>query len=612
MRACRELGLPTVAVFSPADRSAPHVRYADQAVGLEVNQPVESYLHIGKLVDAARRTGADAVHPGYGFLAENAEFAAACRDAGLRFIGPSPDVIALMGGKTAARTAAAEAGVPIVPGTGAALSEGTTDAELLDVARDIGFPVFVKAVAGGGGKGMRLVREPDDLLAAVTAARSEAGASFGDASVYLERSISPARHVEVQLLGDEHGRVVPFVERECSVQRRHQKVIEETPSPAVSTETRRALAGAAAALASGVGYTNAGTVEFLLDENEQFYFLEMNTRLQVEHPITEMVTGVDIVQWQLRIAQGEALTLDAEALLEPRGHAIECRIYAEDPDAGFLPSPGRITYLRRPAGASIRDDSGVEAGFEVPVFYDSMISKLVSWGSTRQEAVGRLERALAEYVVGGVRTTIPFFRWMLRQPSFLDAQVHTGFLDRVLAERRGEPFFEPSTRTEEEAAVAAALWTYLKSSSPVQSATGADDRWRRGRPLRHGALMATRVIDVEVGGRTHRITVEPGSGPDLLRVTRDGVTSVVDVRRVDDRSLSFVYRDGAPSSHDVTVLDAGEDGVVDVHLDGAVLSAAVDRERRRFDGGGRGRRRRGPAAGGSHARQGGAPARRCG
>ena len=325
MRGCRETGLPTVAVYSDCDRLAPHVRYADEAVALEADEPAASYLHVEKIIAAARRTGADAVHPGYGFLAENAAFAQAVVDAGLRFIGPPAGVIELMGGKTAAREAAARAGVPIVPGSGGPLPDGATDAELQEAGEAIGYPIFVKAVAGGGGKGMRLVREPESLARAIEGARSEAASAFGDGAVYLERCIERGRHIEVQLLADEHGTVVPFVERECSIQRRHQKVIEETPSPVVGIETRRALAGAAARLAGEVGYTNAGTIEFLLDDADNFYFLEMNTRLQVEHPITEMVTGIDLVRWQLRITQGERLDLDPERALAPDGHAIECR-----------------------------------------------------------------------------------------------------------------------------------------------------------------------------------------------------------------------------------------------------------------------------------------------
>ena len=484
MRACRELGLPTVAVYSNSDRMAPHVRYADQAVGLEADAPEHSYLDIEKLIDAAKRTQADMVHPGYGFLAENAAFAAACRDAGLRFVGPPEEVITLMGGKTAARQAARKAGVPVTPGTDSPMDPALPDTEVSAIAEGVGYPLFVKAVAGGGGKGMRLVRDPAALLGAIRAARSEAQGAFGDPAVYLERSISPARHIEVQVMADANGQVVPFVERECSVQRRHQKVIEETPSPAVTTDTRRALAEAARALAENVGYVNAGTVEFLLDEEKRFYFLEMNTRLQVEHPVTEMVTGVDLVQWQLRVALGEPLTLDASLALEPRGHAIECRIYAEDPDAGFMPSPGRITHLRRPSGPGIRDDSGVDEGFEVPVFYDSMISKLVAWAPDRPQTIRRMVRALTEYQVEGVSTTLPFFRWMLHQPEFIEGRVDTGFLDRVLATRDHAPTVAPSTETEERAVLAAAVHTFLlgKDESDLPSET-AVSAWRRAARL---------------------------------------------------------------------------------------------------------------------------------
>jgi acetyl-CoA carboxylase biotin carboxylase subunit len=480
MRACRELRLPTVAVYSNSDRTAPHVRAADEAIGLEADAPGETYLRIDKLIDAAHRSRAEAIHPGYGFLAENAGFAQACQEAGLRWVGPAASVIALMGGKTAARQAAQDAGVPIVPGTESPLGDGMTDAEIAEIAVTVGYPLFVKAVAGGGGKGMRLVRAASELVGAVQAARSEAGSSFGDPSVYLERSVSPARHIEIQVLGDEHGRVVPFVERECSIQRRHQKVLEETPSLAVSAETRLALTSAATALAERVGYTSAGTVEFLLDSEERFYFLEMNTRLQVEHPVTEMVTGVDLVQWQLRIARGERLTIDADLMLEPRGHAIECRVYAEDPDAGFLPSPGQIDYLRRPAGPGIRDDSGVEEGFEIPVFYDSMISKLIVWGNNRSDAVARLERALAEYEVGGVKTTLPFFRWLLQRPEFVSGRFDTGFLDAVLADQSRTAFSDPSADVEERAVLATALRTYLRAEKArSEAADSAVTGWRR-------------------------------------------------------------------------------------------------------------------------------------
>lgn len=457
MRACREMRIKTVAVYSPSDRLALHVQYADEAVPLDADKPAESYLNIKKLIKAARSTGADAVHPGYGFLAENAEFARECRSAGLVFIGPSANVIDLMGGKTAAREAAIKAGVPVVPGSDGTLSSDLSDEELAKIAANVGYPLFVKAVAGGGGKGMRLVRDPDSLLNAIQAARSEAGAAFGNSDVYLERWVAVARHIEVQVLGDEHGVVVPFVERECSIQRRHQKVIEESPSISVSNATRLSLAEAAAALARGVGYTNAGTVEFLLDENEKFYFLEMNTRLQVEHPVTEMVTGVDLVKWQIRIANGEKLTLDPEKLLSPNGHAVECRVYAEDPLLGFIPCPGLITHLRVPTGPNVRDDSGVLSGFSVPVHYDSMVSKLVTWGENRDEAIRCMLRALSEYEIGGVKTTIPLFQWILNHPDFVAGRFDTGFLDRTFVGDTVTSLMSVDSETEELAILAASI-----------------------------------------------------------------------------------------------------------------------------------------------------------
>jgi acetyl-CoA carboxylase biotin carboxylase subunit len=438
---------------------------ADEAVAIGGNAPADSYLRIDRIIAAARATGADAIHPGYGFLAENQQFAAACREAGLTFIGPTPEAIAVMGSKTAARQAAIAAGVPVVPGSDQPLADDVADEEIARLAERIGYPVMVKAVAGGGGKGMRLVDGAGELPAAIRAARSEAASAFGDSAIYLERRLVRPRHIEVQILADAHGTVLPFVERECSIQRRHQKVIEESPSAVVSTEARARLTSAAAAVARAVGYTNAGTIEFLLAEDGGFYFLEMNTRLQVEHPITEMVTGVDLVAWQIRIARGEPLTLDAAAAVTPVGHAIECRIYAEDPDAGFMPSPGRITGLRVPDGPGIRDDSGVEPGGDVPIFYDPLISKLIAWGADRPQAIARMQRALREYEVRGIRTSLDFFRWMLRQPAFLQANVHTGLLDELLQQRRGTPFSERDPSLEEVALVAAAV--HAASGRPV-------------------------------------------------------------------------------------------------------------------------------------------------
>ena len=472
IRACREMGVSPVAVYSECDRTALHVRQADEAYPIGPSPPRESYLRIDRIVDAARRSGADAVHPGYGFLAENEEFASAVGDAGLTFVGPTPNAIRVMGSKTAGRAAALAAGVAVVPGTDTPLGGEASEETIAAAANTIGYPVLVKAVAGGGGKGMRTVTDPAELANAVRAARSEAVNAFGDASIYLERRLTRPRHIEVQLLGDQHGTVLPFVERECSIQRRHQKVVEETPSVAVTPSIRAAITSAAAAVARGVGYTNAGTIEFLLDERGRFYFLEMNTRLQVEHPITEMVTGLDLVRWQLRIASGERLDLDPASLVTPTGHAIECRIYAEDPDNGFLPSPGRILELRSPGGPGIRDDSGAAAGFDVPIFYDPIISKLVAWAEDRPSAIRRMRRALGEYIVAGIKTTVPFFAWLLEQPEFNDGRFHTSYLDEILASRNGRPFVEPSPDVEEVAAIAAALQAVLLP--PGVAPTGID------------------------------------------------------------------------------------------------------------------------------------------
>ena len=473
VRACRDLGMSPVAVYSACDRTALHVRLADEAYPIGASAPRESYLRIDRIIDAARQSGADAVHPGYGFLSETEAFAAAVVEAGLTFIGPAPAAIALMGNKAAARAAARRAGVPVVPGSEQAFAVDVPDAAIATAADAVGYPILVKAVAGGGGKGMRSVSAPAELAGAVRAARSEAETAFGDGAVYLERQLIHPRHIEVQLLCDEHGTVVPFVERECSLQRRHQKVLEETPSSAVASELRRALTSAAATIAASVGYTNAGTVEFLVTDDGRFFFLEMNTRLQVEHPITEMVTGIDLVRWQLRIARGDRLDIDPGQAMAPQGHAIECRIYAEDPDNGFLPSPGRIVRLQTPGGPGIRDDSGAAAGLEVPIFYDPLISKLVAWADNRPQAIERLRRALGEYVVAGIRTTVPFFAWLVAEPAFIEGRVHTSYLDDVLKERAGRPFVEASAEEEEIAAIAAALQMEL-------SMPGAGVPWREG------------------------------------------------------------------------------------------------------------------------------------
>ena len=457
IRACRELGIGTVAIYSDCDRTALHVRLADEAWPLEGDTALETYLRVDKILEIVRRSEADAVHPGYGFLAEHAGFAAACGDQGVTYVGPSVGAIEIMGSKTAARAAAVAAGVPVVPGSDGPLPAGADDVQVAAIADRIGYPLLIKAVAGGGGKGMRRVDRQSDLTGALRAARSEARSAFGDEDVYFERLLVEPRHVEVQLLADGHGTVLPFVERECSVQRRHQKVVEESPSVAVTPELRRQLAAAAVGIAGAVAYTNAGTMEFLLSRDGAFYFLEMNTRLQVEHPVTEMVTGIDLVEWQLRIAAGEPLSIDPEAALTPRGHAIETRIYAEDPDAGFLPSPGRVAHLRRPSGPGVRDDSGLDGAGDVPLYYDPLISKLIVWGADRTRAVARLARALREYEIDGVQTTLPFFRWLVAQEAFVEGAIDTGWLDRVMAERGGEPFVAPNEDAVRSTAIAVAL-----------------------------------------------------------------------------------------------------------------------------------------------------------
>jgi acetyl-CoA carboxylase biotin carboxylase subunit len=477
IRACRDMGIKTVAVYSECDRTALHVRLADEAFAIGPSAPRDSYLRIDKMIDVAKKSGADGVHPGYGFLAENEDFASACRDAGVTFIGPTPEAITLMGSKTAARQAAIKAGVPVVPGTEQPLDEHVSDDEVRAIAERIGYPIMLKAVAGGGGKGMRVVLDASELPGALRAARSEAGSAFGDSAVYLERRITNPRHIEVQLLGDQHGTIIPFVERECTIQRRHQKVIEESPSPAVTDDLRRRITAAAAAVARTVNYTNAGTIECLVDASGEFFFLEMNTRLQVEHPITEMVTGVDLVAWQIRIARGERLTLDPAAMIAPRGHALECRIYAEDPEHNFLPSPGRIQGLRVPHGPGVRDDSGAYEGGDVPIFYDPLISKLITWGDTRADALARMRRALAEYEVRGIKTTIPFFLWVLEDEDFKAGRFDTSFIDKKLGSRNGDPLRVPGPEREELAAIAVALAQIARSAAapgPAQEPS----RWR--------------------------------------------------------------------------------------------------------------------------------------
>ncbi len=428
IRACRELGVPSVAVYSGADEEALHVRLADEAVHIGPPKAQKSYLNIEAILEAAKETGADAVHPGYGFLAENAGFAAACSGAGLAFVGPSAEAIEKMGDKSAARRIAREAGVPIVLGT-----EGNASpAEALERAEEIGFPVMVKAAAGGGGRGIRVVESAGELEEAVRAASREAVAAFGEGSVYLEKFLVDPRHVEVQVMGDGEGNVVHFYERECSMQRRRQKILEEAPSPGISPATREAITAAAVRLAEEASYANAGTAEFLVDQDESFYFIEMNTRIQVEHPITEEITGVDLVKEQLKVAAGEGLSLKQDEI-PLSGHAIEFRINAEDPENNFFPSPGEVTGVEVPGGPGVRVDTAVFAGYQIPPFYDSMVSKLVVRGADRHEALARGGRALEEYRLEGIKTTIPLHLRLLREEAFLSGRYDTGYLEKLLS-----------------------------------------------------------------------------------------------------------------------------------------------------------------------------------
>ncbi len=428
IRACREMGIESVAVYSDADTEAPHARLADMAVPIGPAPAVESYLAIARLIEAARSTACDAVHPGYGFLAENSAFATACQHAGVTFVGPPPALIELMGSKTAAREAARAAALPVVPG---ATPAGQSNAAVKRAAQEVGFPVLLKASAGGGGKGMRLVTNASELDEAIDAARREAQSAFGDGTLYIERAIERPRHVEIQVFGDAHGQAVHLFERDCSVQRRHQKVIEESPSPALTPGLRDRMGNAAASLVRSVGYRNAGTVEFLLEgtgDEAQFYFLEMNTRLQVEHPVTEAITGVDLVRAQLLEAAGERLPWTQQELAL-RGHAIECRVYAEDPAADFMPQAGRLVCYREPAMPGIRVDSGVAEGGDVSVYYDPLLAKLIASGETRAIAIERAAAALRAFPILGIRTNVPFLLDVLGDPRFRHGNIHTRFLD---------------------------------------------------------------------------------------------------------------------------------------------------------------------------------------
>ncbi len=473
IRACQELGVRTVAVYSEADARAPHVREADEAVCVGPPPSSRSYLLGERLIEVARRTGAEAVHPGYGFLSERAWFARAVREAGLVFVGPPAEAIEAMGSKTAARQLAVGAGVPVVPGT----TEAVRDAdEAVAIAERYGFPVLLKAAAGGGGKGMRVVRTPGELAAALASARREAQGAFGDDAVYVEKYIEGPRHVEIQVLGDHHGTMLHLGERECSVQRRHQKMIEEAPSVAVSPELRARMGATAVAAARAAGYVNAGTCEFLLDREGQFYFLEMNTRIQVEHPVTELVMGLDLVQWQVRIAAGERLPF-AQAEFTPRGWAMECRITSEDAANGFLPSTGRIRHLHLPAGPGVRWDGGIEAGSEVGLHYDPMLAKLIVHAPTRELAIARMRRALLELVIDGVETSREFHLRVLEHADFRRGDISIQWLERTLSELTA-PVRDPEATTR--AAIAAALLAH-------------EERTARGGTVATGAPAASRA-----------------------------------------------------------------------------------------------------------------------
>ena len=466
LRTCQAMRIAAVAVYSDVDRAALHVRLADQAVHIGAAPAAESYLDIERILDAARTAGADAIHPGYGFLSENPAFAEACSRAGITFIGPSAGAMALLGSKTAARRCMAEAGVPVLPGSPGAVR---TAEEALEVSGEIGFPLMLKAAGGGGGKGMRLVGSRDELASAFEQARDEARRAFGDPSIFLEKALIAPRHIELQVLADEHGNVIHLGERECSLQRRHQKILEEAPAPLGDQlpGLREKIAAAGVRAARSAGYTNAGTVEFLVDDAGGFYFLEVNTRLQVEHPVTEMVTGIDLVREQIRVAAGETLGR-AQDQVQLRGHAIECRIYAEDPANNFMPSPGKITALREPSGPGVRVDSGAYEGWEVPVEYDPLIAKLIVWGADRPEAIARMRVALDEYHVGGIRTTLPLFRELAGTAEFQAGRVDTGFLERGWTNPA-----RPPDEAAEQAVVLAAGYHHMRESSRDPAETGA-------------------------------------------------------------------------------------------------------------------------------------------
>ncbi|HEX6819298.1 MAG TPA: biotin carboxylase N-terminal domain-containing protein [Ktedonobacterales bacterium] len=551
MRTCREMGIRTVAVYSDADADARHVREADEAVRIGESAAAASYLSISALLEAAHRTGADAVHPGYGFLAERADFAAACRDAGLVFIGPTPEVIARMGSKREARRMMAAAGVPVVPGYD---GEDQSDARLLAASREIGFPLLVKASAGGGGKGMRTVVRIEEMAEALAGARREAQSAFGDATLLLERLIPSPRHVEFQIFGDAHGHLVHLGERECSIQRRHQKVIEETPSPALDAALRTRMAEAALTVGRTLGYTNAGTVEFVLDGDGNFYFLEVNTRLQVEHPVTELVTGLDLVRWQILVAEGRSLPL-AQDEIRFTGHAVEARVYAEDPTAGYLPATGRVALWRPPEGAGIRVDAGVETGDEIGIYYDPLVAKISAHGDDRGEALRRLEYALASTVLFGLRNNLDFLRRVLLHPAHLAGRLDTGFLERYSGDLLAPQALSIGRLSLP--GLAALALTLLRSPlrSPAANATPAPVGWRntgwrnnRTRPIvERFELSAPGGVKPETALDVSSRVRYSGDNTLEIRLTPEG-------RRDGERYAAVVVTQGTESAASVSVV----------------------------------------------------------
>jgi len=475
MRTCREMDIRSVAVFSDADRTSMHVRYADEAYYIGPSPSGQSYLNAGKMIEIAVLSKADAIHPGYGFLSENAGFARRCRENNLIFIGPSPEVIDKMGSKTAARKAMIAAGIPVVPGTTDPI---TSEQEALEIIREIGLPVMIKASAGGGGKGMRLIREEAEVPGSLGAARSEAFTSFNDDAVYIEKYISAPHHIEFQVLGDQHGNVIHLFERECSIQRRHQKMVEETPSPLLTHHLREKMGNHAVEAAKAVHYFGAGTIEFLVDNQLNYYFLEMNTRLQVEHPITERVTGVDLVKQQILIAEGRELTLRQEELGQ-LGHAIECRINAEDTDRNFAPSPGRIHSITEPLGLGVRTDGYVYEGYEIPIHYDSLISKLIVWAQNREEAIQRMRRALYEYKITGIKTSLKFLERIMDSVDFREGNYDTGFIEKnrdILFEE------EMCDRETEDMVILSTYIDYLNRLNkviPSKQLNPVENRWKK-------------------------------------------------------------------------------------------------------------------------------------